>query len=242
VTAIDNLQDATAVILAGGLGTRLRAVVADRPKILAPVHRKPFLAYLLEYLAAEGLRKAVLCVGYRSEQVMAALGKSYAGLRLAYSMEPSPLGTGGALRLALPLADSGPVIAMNGDSFCRAPLRPLWQWHHACRAAGTLLLTRVEDTARYGCVGRDENGQLTAFEEKGEHRGPGWISAGVYVLSRRMIQEIGGEKAVSLEREVFPRWLGRGLYGWPCETAFLDIGTPESYSMAEAFFASQEAR
>ncbi len=239
---MSDFESATAVILAGGLGTRLRAAVADRPKILAPVLGKPFLAYLLEYLAGEGLREAVLCVGYRSEQVLATFGKSYAGMRLVYSAEPSPLGTGGALRRALPLVNSDPLIALNGDSFCRAALRLLWQWHETRHAAATLLLTRVDDTARYGRVERDEDGLVAAFEEKGRHRGPGWVSAGVYVLSHRMIEEIRSEREVSLEREVFPRWLGRGLYAYPSEIPFLDIGTPDSYSAAETFLASRAAQ
>jgi len=235
-------EGATAVILAGGLGTRLRSVVADRPKILAPVQGRPFLALLLDRLAEAGLREAVLCVGYRSEQVEAAFGASYAGMRLAYSAEPSPLGTGGALRRALPLLKSDPVLVMNGDSFCRADLPLFWQWHHARNAAATLLLTRVPDTRPYGRVQRDDRGLVELFEEKGEQGGPGWINAGIYLIGRRVLEEIPGGRAVSVEREVFPCWIGRGLYGCPGEGPFLDIGTPASFAAADEFFSERAVR
>ncbi len=121
---MNTIGNVTAAVLAGGLGTRLRGVLADCPKVLAPVKGKPFLAYLLEHLAGQGLRDVVLCVGYGSEQVEAVFGRSYAGLRLAYSCEPAPLGTAGAVRLALPMLESDPVLVMNGDSFCGPTCRP----------------------------------------------------------------------------------------------------------------------
>jgi D-glycero-alpha-D-manno-heptose 1-phosphate guanylyltransferase len=235
------LENATAVILAGGLGTRLRPVVADRPKILASVQGRPFLARLLDQVAAAGLRRAVLCVGYRSEQVEAAFGGEYAGMRVAYSRETSPLGTGGALRQALPALNSDPVLVMNGDSFCHADLSFLWQWHHAHGAAATLLLTRVPDTRAFGRVQWEDGGRVEVFEEKGANCGPGWINAGIYVISRRVLEGVPAEGAVSLEREVFPRWIDRGLYGCPSEGPFLDIGTPASYAAAEEFFSRQAA-
>ncbi len=181
----------------------------------------------------------MLCVGYRSEQVEALFGRGYAGLHLAYSREPSPLGTGGAIRHALPLLKSDPVLVANGDSFCRPDLHSLWRRHKEQQAAATLLLTRVGDTRRYGRVQTDDDGRIQAFCEKGEDAGPGWINAGVYLLGRRVIQEIPDRVAVSLEREVFPGWLGRGLYGCPSEGPFLDIGTPDSYAAADEFFSAK---
>ncbi len=238
---MSTLGNASAAVLAGGLGTRLRPVLADCPKILAPVKGKPFLAYLLEHLAGQGLRDVVLCVGYRSEQVEAVFGRSYAGLRVAYSCEHAPLGTAGAVRLALPMLKSEPVLVINGDSFCRPDLASFFRRHEARRAAATLLLTRVPDTRRYGRVQLDDDGLIRAFAEKGEHDGPGWINAGVYLLSRQLLAEIPEQTAVSLEREIFPGWLGRGLYGCASESPFLDIGTPASYAVAEEFFSARAA-
>ncbi len=227
-----------AAVLAGGLGTRLRPVLADCPKILAPVHGKPFLAFLLEHLAGQGLREVVLCVGYRSKQVEAAFGRSYVGLRVDYSCEHAPLGTAGAVRLALPKLTSDPVLVVNGDSFCAPDLPSFFRWHEARKAAATLLLTRMPDTRRYGRVQVGDDGLIRAFEEKGGRDGPGCINAGVYLLRRELLAAIPAQTAVSLERETFPGWLGRGLYGCPSETPFLDIGTPDSYAAAEAFFSA----
>jgi NDP-sugar pyrophosphorylase family protein len=230
---------ATAAILAGGLGTRLRGVVADRPKVLAEVLGRPFLAFLLDQLEAAGVARVVLCTGYRGEQVRAAFGTSYGALRLAYSQEPGPLGTGGALRMALPLLPCEPVLVMNGDSYCSADFQELWSWHLSRAAEATLLLSHVSDTTRYGRVQVQANGQVLRFDEKADAEGPGWISAGIYLLGRSLMLEIPQDRAVSLEREVFPAWIGRGLYGHRSQGRLLDIGTPESYAAAEQFFASR---
>ena len=236
---MNTIGNVKVAVLAGGLGTRLRCVLADCPKVLAPVAGKPFLAYLLEHLAGQGLRDVVLCVGYRSAQVEAVFGRSYAGLRVAYSCEQAPLGTAGAVRLALPMLNSDPVLVMNGDSFCQPDLPSFFRWHEARKAAATLLLTRMPDTRRYGRVRVDDDGLIQAFEEKGEHNGPGWINAGVYLFSRQLLAEIPQRTAASLERETFPGWLGCGLYGCPSETPLLDIGTPASYAAAEEFLSAE---
>jgi NDP-sugar pyrophosphorylase family protein len=280
----------TAAILAGGLGTRLRSVVADRPKVLAEVRGRPFLSFLLDQLAAAGVRYVVLCTGYRGEQVQAAFGNSYGGLRLAYSQEPSPLGTAGALRWALPLCESDVVLALNGDSFCDADLPAFWDWRCARGAEATLLLTRtpfvvrhesavpfvvrhesavpfvvrhesavpfvvrhesavpfvvrhesaVPDAARYGRVRLGADGRVLSFDEKDGRSGQGWINAGIYLLHRRLLSTIPATGTVSLEREVFPAWVDRGLYGYPSQGRFLDVGTPASYAAAERFFAEEQ--
>jgi D-glycero-alpha-D-manno-heptose 1-phosphate guanylyltransferase len=227
----------TAAVLAGGLGTRLARVNGPRPKVLADVLGRPFLAFLLDSLAAAGVERVVLCTGYRGEQVRAYFGDAYRGLGLVYSREPVPLGTAGALRLALPFLADDPVLVANGDSYCHADLGALWTAHRASHAAATLLLTEVADTARYGSVAVDDEGRVVRFAEKAS-AGPGWISAGVYLLSRRFIEGIEPGKAVSLECEVLPSWIGRGLHGHRSAGAFIDIGTPQTYRAAGAFLES----
>jgi D-glycero-alpha-D-manno-heptose 1-phosphate guanylyltransferase len=234
-----DLRDCTAAILAGGLGTRLRSVVADRPKVLAEVRGCPFLTYLLEQLMAAGVREVVLCTGYLGEQVRETFDNAYGSLNLTYSQELSSLGTAGALRLALPHLQSDSILVMNGDSFCEANLGNFWAWHRQQEAEATLLLTQVPDTRRYGRVQIDTDGQLLSFEEKGNSHGAGWINAGIYLIKRQLLLTIPEHQAVSLEREVFPQWIGRGLYGYCSEGKFLDIGTPESYAIAERFFAPE---
>ncbi len=231
------LSDVTAAILVGGLGTRLRSVVADRPKILAPVHGRPVLSYLLDQVAAAGLKDVVLCAGYLGEQVETEFGQAYRSLRLIYSQETTPLGTAGALRLALPFFKSDTVLVLNGDSFCEADLAAFYAWHCAHAAVATLFLTHMPDTARYGNVRLGPDGQILDFVEKNETGGPGWINAGIYLLQRQMLQTIPTSQAVSIERETFPAWIGRGLYGYQGDGPFLDIGTPESYQKAEEFLA-----
>ncbi|MBI3611415.1 MAG: nucleotidyltransferase family protein [Nitrospirae bacterium] len=230
-------NDLTATILVGGLGTRLRPVIADRQKVLAAIHGRPFLAYLLDQLADAAIRSVVLCTGYRGEDVKAMFGDSYGPMKLLYSEERSPLGTGGALRHALPLLPSDPVLVLNGDSFCDLDLNAFWNWHRAHAARATLALVQVSDTRRYGRVHSAPDGKVMRFEEKGSEGGSGWINAGIYLLAHSVLQTIPTDGAVSLEQAIFPRWIGRGLYGYPSRGRFLDIGTPESYATAEQFFA-----
>lgn len=232
-----NLEKVAAVILVGGKGTRLQSVVADRPKVLAAVNGRPFLAYLLDQIAATGITHTILCVGYRGEQVQAAFGEAYAGMCLAYSQEATLLGTGGALRLALPLIACEAFIAMNGDSFCEVNVADLWVWHHARQANATLVLTPKSDTARYGRVSLSADGTISGFEEKGSTVGAGWVNAGIYVFDSEMVRAIPPGRAVSLEHEVFPGWIGQRLYGYQSWGRFLDIGTPESYAHADALLA-----
>lgn len=236
---MQDLTSVTATILAGGRGTRLRSVVADRPKVLTEVRGRPFLTYLLDQLAAAGVGYVVLCTGYLGEQVQAVFGGSYGSLRLVYSQESSPLGTAGALRLALPLFKSDSVLVMNGDSFCEANLKAFWTWHCVRDSDATLLLTKVSDARRHGRVQVGENGLVSRFVEKDEKGGAGWINAGIYLLTRSLLLTIPASRAVSLEQEVFPAWTDRGLYGCRSKGRFLDIGTPEAYGAAEQFFTRE---
>lgn len=228
---MNGLDKVTAVILAGGLGTRLRPVVSDRPKALADVGGRPFLSYLLDQLAGAGVRRVVLCTGYRGEMVRAAYGDVYRGLRLVHSRESSPLGTGGALGLAVPLLRSNMVLVLNGDSFCGASLQRFWVRHRGSGGAGALVLTRVPDTSRYGRV-VCRGGRVDRFEEKDGQGGPGWVNAGVYLLSRRVVAAIPAGRAVSLEKEVLPGLIAEGLYGYRSRGRFVDIGTPDTFVAA----------
>jgi D-glycero-alpha-D-manno-heptose 1-phosphate guanylyltransferase len=232
----------TAAVLAGGLGTRLRHSVSDLPKVLAPVAGRPFLQYVLDQVAEAGVHKVVLCTGYLGEQVSGALGGRYGRLRLCYSHEARPMGTAGALRLALPLLDGDPLLVLNGDSYCEVGLHEFVAWHRECAAgAGSLLVTWVEDAARYGTVEVDDSGAVRSFREKRAEAAPGWISAGIYLLSRRLLTSIPAGRVVSIERDVFPAWVGGGLRAYRIRAPFIDIGTPESYAEAEGFFAERRA-
>jgi NDP-sugar pyrophosphorylase family protein len=228
--------DVTAAVLAGGLGTRLRSVVQDRPKVLAPVRGRPFLTYLLDQLGDQGIRKVVLLTGYQADQVRETLGECHGDLALAYSEEPAPLGTAGALANALRLLTSSTVLLLNGDSYCAPCLEQVWDAHAHSQCDISLVLARVADSARFGTVQATPDGKVLGFEEKRSTGGPGWINAGIYLINRALIGQISCNSPSSLERDWFPRWAReRRFRSVRTPAAFLDIGTPESYAQAEAF-------
>ena len=215
------------VVLCGGLGTRLRKVANDTPKPMALIASKPFLEYLVLQLHAEGFHKLVFCTGYLGEQIQNYFGNgSRWGLHIAYSQEPEPLGTGGAIRHAASFLQDEDFLVMNGDSFLDIDLRSLTAFHKANNALATLALMQVEDATRFGRVRVDSDSQILAFLEKGT-QGPGLINGGVYVFNKKILNYIP-EGKVSLEFEVFPGLIGQGFYGMPVDGYFTDIGTPES--------------
>jgi NDP-sugar pyrophosphorylase family protein len=232
----------TAVVLAGGLGTRLRPAVADRPKVLAEVCGRPFLFHLLDDLEAAGARMVVLCTSFMAEAVRTAVGERYGAMAVRYSVEPEPLGTGGALRLALDLVDTDPLLVANGDSLFRTDLGRFWSWHLARELQASLLLAQVDDASRFGRVECKELGRITRFAEKDGVASPGWINAGIYLLARSRISAIPSGQPVSLEHDIFPQWLPQGLHGLRAKGLFMDIGTPESYRQAESALRQGQPR
>lgn len=222
-----------AIILAGGKGTRLSSVVADRPKPMAEVEGRPFIEWLIRQVRAQGVTRIILSTGHMADAFEAYFGRGRRlGMEIAYSHEHEPLGTAGAMRLALPHVCSDDVLVMNGDSFCGFTLNDMLAAHRASKARATLLLTAAPSTDRYGAVVVDDAGSVQAFREKEAGMGAGLISAGVYLLSREVISSIPEGRQVSIERDVFPSLIGRGLYAYVAEGPFIDIGTPESYREA----------
>lgn len=234
------MADTDALILAGGLGTRLRSVVSDRPKVLADINERPFLRYLLDQIATAGIRRVILSTGYKGEAIVAAIGNRYLGMEVLYSFESSPLGTGGAIRNALPLLQSSPVLVMNGDSYCQANLEDFHRWHQTSSGAASMMLTEVPEVGRFGQV-QLEKSRIVRFEEKGRGSGRGLINAGIYLMEHSLIEAIPGNSAVSLEQELFPLWLTNGIAGYISDGPFIDIGTPETYQAAQHFFEKSAA-
>ena len=236
---MEGFCDITAAILAGGFGTRLQSVVSDRPKVLAEVRGKPFMVYLLEQLSSAGIRKAVICTGYMADKIEECFGDAYDSVGIVYSREDEPLGTGGALRLALPYLSSEIILVMNGDSYIDTDLSIYVDWFSEGERKAAVLLTWVDDTSRYGSVKINKNKIIASFEEKCENSGPGWINAGIYLLRKSLIASMPAGKFYSLECDLFPKLTGKGLYGFCTEGRFIDIGTPETYAAAEEFFAAE---
>ncbi len=224
-------------ILAGGLGTRLRSVVSDLPKVLAPVCGRPFLAWWLDAIARHGPRDVVLCTGYMAEKVEEAMGTTHGPLRLHYSAEKEPLGTGGCLRQAWECFRPETMLVLNGDSFCAPDLAAFYQSFQESGAAAGMVLLEMDDTSRYGRVDLAETSRVTSFSEKGQ-AGSGWINAGVYLLRSALLEQLPHGLPSSIERDHFPNWIGRGITGFKYSGPFLDIGTPETYIEAESFFSA----
>jgi len=209
-------------------------VLADRPKVLAPVHQRPYLVHLLDWLAAAGIRETVLLTGYQADQVRRAVGDQHGSMKLVQSPEPRPLGTAGALKNGLGKLSSAVVLLLNGDSWCDVDLANFCEFHHLRCAALSIVLARVKDPARFGKVRTGPDGIVQRFEEK-QSGAAGWINAGIYLIARSLIEEIP-QGPVSLERDLLPDWLGQGkkVFGYRHAGTFLDIGTPASYREAEA--------
>jgi mannose-1-phosphate guanylyltransferase len=226
-----------AIVLVGGEGTRLRPLTSDVPKPALTLVDRPFLAYVIEWLAGHGVDEVVLACGFLPDVLREALTgeEERAGARITYCAEPEPLGTAGAIRFAAEslgerLEDR--FLALNGDVLCDLDLGALLRAHDQCRATTTIALHRVEDSSAYGLVNCDSDGTVVDFTEKTGKAVPGEINAGAYVLERGVLDLIPSGRAVSIEREVFPMLVGNGLHGLPLDGYWMDIGTPERYLQA----------
>jgi len=228
-------MDVAAIVLAGGLGTRLQTVVADRPKVLAPVGGRPFLTYLLDQLHDAGVRRVVLSTGHLAEKFADDIGATYRDLDIVYAHEESPLGTGGAIKFAGSYIDAEHLLVMNGDSYFDADLGGYLAWHLRGGQDASLLLVRVPDASRYGTVLVGAGDRVEAFLEKQPAAEPGMINAGVYVLRRDMLAHIPEGKC-SIERDVFPRWIDQfDVRGYATDGEFIDIGIPDDYRRSHDF-------
>lgn len=227
-----------AIVLAGGLGTRLRTVLPNRQKVTAPIDGEPFLSRLLQWLADAGIARIVLAAGHRAGDVQAVVAAhADLGPAIEVSIEPMPLGTGGAARLALPLTESDPVLVLNGDSFADIDLVAFRAFHAANHAQVSLALVAAPERGRYGAVKIGADNAVESFVEKpGDGAQSSAINAGIYMFARAALAAVPSGMPVSLERDVFPGLIGNGLYAMPFNSGFIDIGTPESLRSAAEFF------
>ncbi len=231
----------TALVLAGGLGTRLRGVLSDRPKPLADVGGAPFVRRVLQQLAAAGCEHAVVCTGHLGEQVPAALGARCGAMTITCSREPEPLGTAGALRHALPFVGEGAegVLVVNGDTFCGLDLGGFVAAARAAATVAHLAAVQVGDARRYGRLDLHADGAVRAFREKDGSAAPGPIHSGICWLPRAVLEALPAGQPRSLERDVLPLLAAVGaLRAFVVEAPFLDIGVPEDLARAESFFAA----
>ncbi|HEY5816133.1 MAG TPA: NDP-sugar synthase [Solirubrobacterales bacterium] len=226
-----------AIVLVGGEGTRLRPLTERVPKPALTLVDRPFLAYMIEWLAGHGVTEVVLACGFLPGALREALAgeEERAGTRIRFVVEPEPLGTAGAIRFAADTVGEeldDRFLALNGDVLTDLDLGKLLSAHDERGATATIGLHPVEDSAAFGLVERREDGELLAFREKTGERAPGEVNAGMYVLERPVLDLIPPAENVSIERDVFPRLVDEGLHGLPLDGYWVDIGTPERYLQA----------
>lgn len=227
-----------AIILAGGFGTRLQSVVNDVPKPMAPVNQEPFLNYIFDYLKFYKIEHVVLSTGYLSEKISEYYGSEYLGIKISYTKEVEPLGTGGGIRLAMEKCTEENVLVLNGDSFFEVELIAYNKQHEDKRADCSLALRKVENAARYGTIVHGLNNSIVRFKEKDEQEQPGLINGGVYILNRKLyLEKTEQGKAFSIEKDFYEKRANElKICGYEYDGYFIDIGIPDDYKKAQVDF------
>lgn len=229
-----SLSNTDIVVLAGGLGTRIRPVLGDTPKLLAPIGTRTYLDYLMDWLQGFGATRIILSLGHQAERIVEYVrAHPRTGLAVETVIETQPLGTAGALRLVRPQVKSETSVVMNGDSWIGADLGAFVQAYLDSDAPASLLCVRVDDAGRFGRIEVDSRGLIRSFREKNPDAGPGLINAGVYAFARNMWEIVANTDGPSLERDVFQSLPASTLAAYDAgDVPFIDIGTPESLLQA----------
>ncbi|MCX6704729.1 MAG: sugar phosphate nucleotidyltransferase [Candidatus Woesebacteria bacterium] len=230
-----------ALILAGGFGTRLKEVISDRPKVMAPVNGKPFLEYIIQLLRRNGFKEIVISLGYLGDYIKAYFGDGINfGVKIEYAMEDFPLGTGGALKNAEAYFKE-PFLVVNGDTYLETDLRNLIAFHNDKKSIATIALALINNVGESGLVSLQKSGKIRSFKEKTKISKRGFVNAGYYFFTPKIFKYIPSKKRLSLEKIVFPKLVNSGLiHGFPVKASFLDIGKPESYEKAKAYFQKRK--
>jgi D-glycero-alpha-D-manno-heptose 1-phosphate guanylyltransferase len=220
------------IVLAGGLGTRLAGITSQLPKPMAPIGGRPFLEYLLDYLVDQGVEETVLAVSYKWEIIHDHFGDGYRGMPLSYSVEESPLGTGGAIKQALDVATGDEAVVLNGDTLFLLDLREMMDVHRKCGALLTIALKQIENTERYGRIAVSPQGRVAGFLEKGV-KGAGTINGGIYIIKRDLFTQYDMPPRFSFEMDLIEPNLEKISPAAYCSDAyFIDMGIPEDYERA----------
>jgi len=231
------IVDADAVILCGGLGTRLREVIGAKQKTVAEINGRPFLFFVIDAMIRQGVRRIVLSAGYQAGDLKRIVSAQEFGAELVFVEEKEQLGTGGALRFAQASVKSDPFLVLNGDSFCPISYADLLAFHKDKKALAAVTVVQQNETADYGTVRFGADARITGFLEKQQSSfaGSGYINAGVYCLSQEVFRRMPAVEKFSLEKDFFPELCGDRFFGWAVDQPFLDIGTPARFKEAEEF-------
>lgn len=228
-----------ALILAGGLGTRLAAAVPHLPKTLAPIQDTPFLQILLNQLLKwKAISRVILAIGHKASLIEEYIPTITYPLPIVLIRESSPLGTGGALLNALPQIEGETFLAMNGDSFFDLDFEPFFAFHRAKESKLSIACMEIEDTSRYGSILSDRSCRITCFTEKSPLKLPGMINAGIYLVEKRTLSRFA-RSCCSLEKDIFPSFLELAIYAYISTGVFIDIGTTQSLKEAQTLLQAQ---
>lgn len=231
-----------AIILAGGKGTRLRSVVSDLPKPMAPINDLPFLSYILNDLHNKNIKKVYLAVGYLNQKIISYYGNSYKNIEIDYVIEHEPLGTGGAIKKAIEKTKSPNVLIVNGDTLFEVSLSNFFELHSKKKAGLSLALKYEENADRYGTVSINVESQITEFNEKKEGVS-GWINGGVYLINKEKLKLGQLPSVFSFEKEVLEKeYQSKQLYGYKSNGYFIDIGIPSDYQKAHKDFLKKSLK
>jgi len=230
-------QNIDVVILCGGLGTRLNSVVDDRPKSMVEINDRPFLDILVDYVARYGFTRFILCTGYKRGFIRRYYESKSSGLMFLISEESEPLGTAGAIKHAESCIKSDIFLVLNGDSLCEIDLEDFLKFHIGKRALASIALTTLKSPGDYGVIELDGDHKVIRFSEKVLVDSNGLVNTGMYLFGRKILGEIPPGEKRSLEYDIFPKILNKGVYGYVTEKKFVDIGTPERLEMAKNYFS-----
>lgn len=233
-------EEIDVVILCGGLGSRLKSVITDRPKALVEIGGIPFIDFLINYVAGFGFKRFILCTGYKANQIRQYYkGKRVLNIEIVFSEEKLQLGTGGAVKNAENLIRSNPFLVINGDTFCRLNFERFIDFHFAKKAQLSMVLAKArfqKEGINCGTVKLNNSGLVIRFNEKKEgDKYRDFINSGIYLMDSSLLSNIPSEKKFSFEYELFPSIIKKRFYGYPTNSVMIDIGTPQGLKRAEIY-------
>jgi len=227
------------IILAGGLGTRLKGIIPDLPKALSPINGRPFLDYILDFLEeSDSVSNVILAVGYMADQIIETYtDRDEYNFEILFSREETLLGTGGAIKRALQYSTTDSAMVLNGDSYVDVRVNDVLAFHREKNASMTIIVKKIRNPDRYGLVRFDDTHRITSFNEKQTSATEGYINTGIYMFKRDIFSHIEENRVISLEKELMSLFIrDNGVYAFATQGKFIDIGLPETYLVAEKFF------
>jgi D-glycero-alpha-D-manno-heptose 1-phosphate guanylyltransferase len=230
------------IILAGGLGTRLKSVVPDLPKTLSPINGRPFLDYILDFLKeSDSVHSVILAVGHMADQIIERYSnRQEYNFKILFSREETLLGTGGAIKRALQYSTTEDAMVLNGDSYIDVRIKDMIAFHREKKASMTVAVKKIENPDRFGLISFDGDHRITSFDEKSANAAEGYINAGIYVFKGEIFDNVQENRTISLEKDLMPLFINdTGVYGFVVHGEFIDIGIPETYRVAGKFFKGE---